>query len=439
MTATPDAEIISPRLARIAQLARQSPDMVFNTLFHHIDMAWMREAYRRTRKDGAVGVDQQDAATFAKDLEGNLGRLLEEAKSGRYRAPPVRRVHIPKGDGQTRPIGIPTFGDKVLQRAVAMLLEAVYEQDFLPCSYGFRPGRGAHDALDALRNSVLSMGGAWVLEVDLRKFFDTLEHHHIRTMLSQRVRDGVVTRLIGKWLNAGVFESGAVTRMEEGTPQGGVISPLLANVYLHIALDTWFHREVQPRLRGRSCLVRYADDFVMVFSEESDARRVWEVLPQRMARFGLTLHPEKTRLVWIGPGEKRVTPSATPEPRSLDFLGFTLFWGRTMTGRPTVRTQTRSKSLTKTLDSIRAYCRQHLHDPLEEQHQALSQKLRGHYAYFGRPGNSLSLAHVFWEVLRIWRGWLSRRSAAGVLTWEAMYAIEKRFPLPAPRMRPRVA
>lgn len=179
MTATPDAELISPRLARIAQLARQSPDMAFNSLFHHVDMAWMREAYRRTRKDGAAGVDQQDAAAFAKDLEGNLGRLLDEAKSGRYRAPPVRRVHIPKGDGQTRPIGIPTFGDKVLQRAVAMLLEAIYEQDFISCSYGFRPGRSAHDALDTLRNSVLSMGGAWVLEVDLRKFFDTLEHHHI--------------------------------------------------------------------------------------------------------------------------------------------------------------------------------------------------------------------------------------------------------------------
>lgn len=226
MTATSSADRISPKLARIAELARRSPDMVFTTLFHHVDMDWMREAYRRTRKDGAVGVDGQDAAAFAAELEGNLRRLLDAAKSGTYRAPPVRRVHIPKGDGsQTRPIGIPTFGDKVLQRAVAMLLEAVYEQDFLACSFGFRPGRSAHGALDAVREGLLSMGGAWVLEVDLRKFFDTLEHHHVRDMLSQRVRDGVVTRLIGKWLNAGVMESGAVTRPDEGTPQGGVITP----------------------------------------------------------------------------------------------------------------------------------------------------------------------------------------------------------------------
>lgn len=233
MTATPRADTISPKLARIAELARQAPDMVFTTLFHHVDIEWMREAYRRTRKDGAVGVDGQDAAAFAADLEGNLQRLLDAAKSGTYRAPPVRRVHIPKGDGsQTRPIGIPTFGDKVLQRAVAMLLGVVYEQDFQDCSYGFRPGRSAHGALDALRGGILSTGGAWVLEVDLRKFFDTLEHHHIRGMLSQRVRDGVVTRLVGKWLNAGVMESGGVTHPEEGTPQGGVVSPLLANVFL---------------------------------------------------------------------------------------------------------------------------------------------------------------------------------------------------------------
>ena len=225
MTATSSADRISPRLARIAEQARQAPDMVFTTLFHHVDMDWMREAYRRTRKNGAVGVDGQDGEAFAVDLEGNLHGLLDAAKSGTYRAPPARRVQIPKGDGsQTRPIGIPTFGDKVLQRAVAMLLEAVYEQDFLDCSYGFRPGRSAHGALDAMRDGLLSLGGAWVLEVDLRKFFDTLGHHHIRDMLSLRVRDGVITRLIGKWLNAGVMESGAVTHPDEGTPQGGVVT-----------------------------------------------------------------------------------------------------------------------------------------------------------------------------------------------------------------------
>jgi RNA-directed DNA polymerase len=436
MTATSSADRISTKLARIAELARQGPGMVFTTLFHHVDMDWMREAHRRTRKDGAVGVDGQDAAAFAVDLEGNLQRLLDAAKSGTYRAPPVRRVHIPKGDGsQTRPIGIPTFGDKVLQRAVAMLLGAVYEQDFLDCSYGFRPGRSAHGALDAVRDGLVSTGGAWVLEVDLRKFFDTLEHHHIREMLSQRVRDGVVTRLIGKWLNAGVLESGAVTHPEEGTPQGGVVSPLLANVYLHVALDVWFAREVQPRLQGRSSLVRYADDFVIVFAHERDARKVEAVLPKRMARFGLTLHPEKTKLLWVGPERPPSNGAGEGEsPRSFDFLGFTVFWGRTWRGDPTVQMQTRAKSLTNALREIGAYCRRHLHDALAEQHQSLSQKVRGHYGYFGRPGNSRALSRFVWEVRRIWKKWLSRRSSDGVLSWERMRAIAKRFALPTPRI-----
>ncbi len=353
MTSTPSGDTISPKLARIAELARHRPAMVFTTLFHNIDLDWMREAYRRTRKSGAVGVDGQDAAAFAEDLEGNLRRLLDAAKSGTYRAPPVKRVHIPKGDGsQTRPIGMPTFGDKVLQRAVAMLLEAVYEQDFLDCSYGFRPGRSPHGALDALRASVGSMGGCWVLEVDLRKFFDTLEHHHVRKMLSQRVRDGVVTRLIGKWLKAGVSESGVVTRPEEGTPQGGVISPLLANVYLHVALDLWFTREVQPRLRGRSSLVRYADDFVMLFSDEHDARRVQAALPRRMARYGLSLHPEKTRLLWFGPDRDPLGSRPGGTTGSFDFLGFTLTPGRGPWRALIARTQTSAKSLKNRTNSI---------------------------------------------------------------------------------------
>lgn len=434
MPGTPKPETISTKQDRIAKLAQQMPDTALRTLAHHIDIEWLKEAHRRTRKDAAPGVDGVSAKDYEQDLEGNLGRLLDAAKSGLYRAPPVRRVLIPKGGGKTRPLGIPTHEDKVLQRAVAMVLEAVYEQDFLPCSFGFRPGRSAHGALDALRDGIVSMGGAWVLEVDLRKFFDTLEHHHIRDMLNQRVRDGVITRLVGKWLNAGVMESGSVMHPEEGTPQGGVISPLLANVYLHVALDRWFASEVQPRLRGRSKLVRYADDFVIVFSDEGDARRVWEVLPKRMGRYGLTLHPEKTRLVWIGPDRAPTGEREDVAARSLDFLGFTLFWGRTFAGYATVRSQTRSKSLTKALESIRAFCRRHLHDPLATQHQSLSQKVRGHYGYFGRPGNSESLSNFFWEVRRIWKEWLSRRSSAGVLSWEHMHAVEKRYPLPPPRI-----
>jgi group II intron reverse transcriptase/maturase len=231
MTETPSSTNISTKLDRIAEQARQAPELAFTTLAHHIDIDWLREAYRRTRKDGATGVDGQTAAEYAANLESNLQSLLDRAKSGTYRAPAVRRVHIPKGDGsQTRPIGIPTFEDKVLQRAVAMVLEAVYEQDFFDGSYGFRPGRSAHQALEVLQHEAVCMAGGWVLEVDIRKFFDTLDHAHLRELLRRRVRDGVLLRLIGKWLNAGVMESGELSYPDAGTPQGGVVSPLLANV-----------------------------------------------------------------------------------------------------------------------------------------------------------------------------------------------------------------
>ena len=298
MTETSDSEIVSTRQRRIAQLAKQMPEKGLTSLNQHLDLAWLREAYRRTRKDGAVGVDGQTAADYEKDLEGNLRSLLERAKSGTYWAPPVRRVHIPKGTGgETRPIGIPTLEDKVLQRAIVMLLEPIYEEDFYDCSFGFRPRRSAHDALDSLSKQTMWSGVSCLLEVDIRKFFDTLGHAHLRAFLQQRIRDGVVLRLIGKWLNAGVMEDGAVTHPEAGSPQGGVVSPVLANVYLHYVLDQWFAREVQPRLKGRAYVVRYADDFVVGFTEDEDARRVMAVLPKRFGKYGLTIHPDKTRLV----------------------------------------------------------------------------------------------------------------------------------------------
>jgi len=235
--------------------------MAFTTLGHHLDVEWMQEAYRRTRKDGAAGVDGCGAAEFEQDLEENLQMLVNHAKAGTYYAPPVKRVHIPKGDGkQTRPIGIPTLQDKVMQRAVAMLLEPIYEQDFLNCSYGFRPGRSAHQALGQVWQEVMGMGGCWIVEVDIKKFYDTIPHPKLREVVQKRVRDGVILRLIGKWLNAGVMEQGELSYAEEGVPQGGVISPVLSNIYLHEVLDKWFEGEVKPRLRGRAFLVRYADD-----------------------------------------------------------------------------------------------------------------------------------------------------------------------------------
>ena len=261
MTEMLDSGNTSTKLQRIAVLARNSPDMVIHSLSHHIDLAFLYEAYRRIRKDGATGVDGQTAEEYGKDLEKNLASLLDRAKSGTYQAPPVRRTRIPKGDGKsTRPLGIPTVEDKILQKAVSMVMEAVYEQDFLDCSHGYRPKRSALQALEALRDRLMETRGGWVIEVDIKGFFDNLVHSHLREILSQRVRDGVITRLVGKWLNAGVMERGELSYPNSGTPQGGVISPLLANIYLHHVLDRWWNEAIRPRLLGKGALVRYADD-----------------------------------------------------------------------------------------------------------------------------------------------------------------------------------
>lgn len=433
-TSSPELSV-STKLLRIAELARKAPEMVLTTLAHHIDVEWMREAYRRTRKDGAPGVDGQGAEDFARDLEGNLRSLVEKAKSGNYRAPPVKRVHIPKDDGTMRPIGLPTFEDKVLQRAVAMVLEAVYEQDFHDCSYGFRPGRSAHQALADLQGTAVRMAGGWILEVDIARFFDTLGHAHLREILSRRVRDGVLLRLIGKWLNAGVMEGRGLSHPDAGTPQGGVISPLLANIYLHTVLDEWFARDVLPRLRGRAHLVRYADDFVMLFAREDDAKRVFEVLPKRFAKYGLTLHPDKTRLIPFRRPD--LSPEGSP-PGTFDLLGFTHHWGKTRSGRWTVKKRTAKKRVSRTLHRISEWCRRWRHLPIRQQQQMLGAKLRGHYGYFGVTWNYPSLAKLLHKVTSIWRKWLSRRSQRGLVTWHAMHAIMERFPLPTPRIVHRI-
>lgn len=434
MTETSGSEIISTKLEQIANMAKAMPGVAITTLAHHIDVDWMREAYRRTRKNGALGVDGQGAAQYAKALEVNLRSLLDRAKSGTYQAPPVRRVHIPKGDGtQTRPIGIPTFEDKVLQRAVAMAVEAVYEPSFLDVSYGFRPGRSALQACQALQNAAVRMGGGWVLEVDIKKFFDTIEHGHLQKILRQRIRDGVLLRLIGKWLNAGVLEGTALSYPELGTPQGGVISPLLANIYLHEVLDEWFVRDVQPRLRDSAVLIRYADDFVILFARKDDAMRVFDVLPKRFGKYGLTLHPDKTRLVPFRRPD-RAAGMGEDEPGAFDLLGFTHHWARSRKGKWIVKQRTAKDRFSRTLRRFREWCRDHRHAPVKAQHLTLVQKLNGHYAYFGITSNYDALARLWHEVIAIWRTWLSRRSRKAYVSWDAMGRLLERFPLPQPRI-----
>jgi group II intron reverse transcriptase/maturase len=351
----------------------------------------------------------------------------------------VRRVHIPKGGSatETRPIGIPTLEDKVLQRAVAMLLEPIYEQDFHDCSHGFRPGRGAHQALQALWKQTMVNRGGWIVEVDIRKFFDTLDHHHLREFVGQRVRDGVLLRLIGKWLNAGVMEEGRVSYPDSGSPQGGVISPMLSNIYLHYVLDDWLEREVKPRLKGRAHLIRYADDFVIGLTDEEDAQRVMQVLPKRFGRYGLTLHPEKTRLV---PFRRPSSPRGDDGddrgagPGSFDFLGFTHIWAKSQRGNWVVKQRTAASRLRRAVRSIAQWCRFNRHRPLAEQQRTLSQRLRGHYAYYGITGNSTSLSRFFTAVECCWRKWLSRRDRQRSTTWDAFNRLLSRYPLPAVRV-----
>ncbi len=393
-------------------------------------MDWMREAFRLTRKDGAPGIDGVMAEDYERNLEANLLDLLERIKSGRYSAPPVRRAYIPKADGTQRMLGIPTFEDKVAQRAVTMLLEAVYEQDFLPCSHGFRPGRSAHDALRTLQNVLWAKRLYWVVDIDIRKYFDSIPHSHLRAFLDRRVTDGVIRRMIDKWLNAGAVEDGLLHRTTEGSPQGGVISPMLSNVFLHHVLDEWFETEAKPRLRGRSLLVRFADDAIMAFENIDDAKRALAVLGKRLERFGLTLHPDKTRLVDFRPRATEGTRHPETDGTNFDFLGLTHVWGRSRNKKDMVRQITAKSRFARALAAVSDWCRNHRHWKLRDQHRHLSSMMRGHFAYYGVGGNSRRLQGYARQVVRIWRKWLSRRDRGSLVTWARLGEILERHPLP---------
>ena len=414
----------------IAEQAREHPERVFTSLHHLIDGEWMREAYRRTRKDGATGIDGVTAGDYEKDLEANLDDLLGRMKSGRYFAPPVRRHYIPKADGTRRPLGIPTFEDKVAQRAILMLLEPIYETDFLPCSYGFRPRRSAHDALNAMRKGIIEQRQRWVIDADLKAYFDSISHSHLRSFLDLRIKDGVVRRMIDKWLKAGVLEKGTVHRPVTGTPQGGVISPILSNIFLHHVLDEWFEEVAKPRLHGQCQLVRFADDFVIALEDRHSGKRMLDVLGKRLGRYGLTLHEAKTRYVDFRrrrPYGRHWMASAT----TFDFLGFTHVWGRSMQGKDVVRQITAKGRFARALKSVHEWCKRNRHLPIDAQHDYLARAIRGHCAYYGRTGNGKRLEWFRFQVARIWRKWLARRSRLRRMNWDRMNELLKRYPLPS--------
>ena len=425
---------LSTKRQRIAELARSKRGVALSTLHHVIDLEWMKEAYRLTRKDGAPGIDGVTAADYATNLEANLLDLLGRIKSGRYQAPPVRRAYIPKADGSRRPLGLPTFEDKVAQRAIVMVLEAVYEQDFLPCSYGFRPGRSAHQALQQLHTAFMSQGLRWVLDIDIVKYFDSIPHSHLRDFLDRRVTDGVIRRMIDKWLKAGVLEDGLLRHATEGSPQGGVISPCLSNIFLHHVLDEWFESEVRPRLKGRSTLARFADDAVMAFADFHDAKRVLSVLGKRLARYGLTLHPDKTRFVDFRIGRTGGKDHPETDGTSFIFLGFCHVWGKSRRGKNVVWQVTAKNRYARALATVTDWCRRNRHRPIRDQHYHLSAKMRGHYAYFGITGNFRRLRWYAHQVARIWQKWLSRRDRGSRFHWSRFNDLLKRLPLPAARI-----
>lgn len=430
------SESMSPGLLKVAERAKREPEGVFHSLAQLLDVPALERAYHRIRKDAAVGVDGTTKEQYGQDLGQRLTDLHERLKTKRYRHQPIRRVHIPKGKGKTRPIGIAAFEDKIVQGAVSELLGAIYEQDFLECSYGFRPGRSAHDAIRALNRVVYRGEVNWIVEADIQSFFDSVDRKALMELLSIRVADGSLLRLIGKCLHVGVLDGGEFSTPDQGTTQGSVLSPLLGNVYLHYVLDRWFEQEVKPRLQGKATLVRYADDFVIGFERKEDAERVMAVLGKRMGRYGLTLHPDKTRLV-----DFRRPPSDQTSgkgPSTLDFLGFTLYWRRTLKGRWEMWCRTRSARLRRTIQAVDDFCRRHRHESVKVQHAALVRRVTGHMNYFGVNGNGRSLAKFIKQVERAWFRWLRRRSQKTRLTWERFSSMLSVFRLPPPLVRVQI-
>jgi RNA-directed DNA polymerase len=433
MGETPSSPTISMKLQRIAQQATRYPAMVFNNVCHLIDRAFLLEAYRQTPKSSAPGMDQVTAKQYAENLDENLRDLHERLRTNRYVAPPVERVWIEKEGGKRRPIGKPCFEDKIVQRAVVMIFEAIFAHDFHAFSHGFRKGHSPHQALHELREQCRTLHINWIVDADVSGFFDNLDWSHLREFLQQRVSDGGILRLIGKWLHAGVLEAGELMYPDKGTPQGGVISPMLANVFLHHVLDEWFVKDVQPRMQGRCFLIRFADDFIIGCEREADAHRVMEVLPKRFTRFRLTIHPEKTALIaFKRPPSRDQSAGGTG---TFDFLGFTHYWAKTRRGYWVIKRKTVGKRLRRFMKEIWTWCRENRHEPLKEQYRTLCSKLRGYYQYYGIRGNFTMLEVVFEHTERAWQYWLSRRSHTGHLNWQKFEGfLRQKLPLPKPRI-----
>jgi RNA-directed DNA polymerase len=421
--------------SRLAELAKEDPERKFFSIAHLLTPQALYQAFLSLRKDASAGVDRVTYADYGKQAHQNIEELHARLKSKTYRAQPLRRIYIPKEDGKAqRPISIPSLEDKIVQKAVVDLLTPIYEQDFLDCSYGFRPGRGAQEALDEIGRALCCEPISCVLELDIQSYFDSIVREQLMEMIEGRISDASILRLIRKFINVGVIDDGRLLLSETGTGQGQVISPLLANVYLHFVLDEWIEREVKPRLRGKVFLIRYADDAVLCFQYREDAEKVLNVLPKRFAKYGLTLHPEKTRLVAFGREALASAGRAGTKPDTFDFLGFTHKCARSRRGYFTVHVKTMKKRLRRSLKRVAEWCQTHRHFDVGWQQATLNAKLRGHYQYYGRPTNYRSLWQFYRGVQRTWKKWLGRRTRGRPLTWEKYAKLLNRHPLLRPRI-----
>ena len=422
-------------LDRIRQAAGRDKKLQFTTLWHHVyNVERLREAYLRTNRKGAPGVDRETWQHYGEELEGNLQELSERLKRGAYRAKPVERIYIPKTDGRRRPIGIPVLEDKIVQRATVEVLNAVYEEDFVGFSYGFRPGRSQHQALDALTVGIKRRKVNWVLDADIRGFFDAISHEWLVKFVEHRIADKRVIRHIKKWLKAGVLENGEWREVEEGTPQGGSVSPLLANIYLHYVLDLWIQWWRRKRAKGDVIVVRYADDFIVGFQHRKEAEQFLTELRERLAKFDLELHPDKTRLIEFGRfADENRRGRGDGKPETFDFLGFTHACGKSREGRFKLIRQTMAKKMRAKLKAIKLELRRRLHDPIPEVGKWLRSVLRGYYRYYAVPGNGYRMKTFQNQLARLWLRALRRRSQRSRVTWQRMKRLIRSW-LPYPRV-----
>ncbi len=415
---------------KIRMLAKNNPDMVFTSIAHRIDLGLLRDSFRLVRKSEAAGVDGVTAKEYAENLDKNLYNLWERLRRGQYVATPVKRIWMEKENGEMRPIGILVLEDKIAQKAVETILYVIYDTDFYDFSYGFRKGRSQHMAIHEVREQCIKLNINWIVDADVSGFFDNINHNLLQDIIKLRVNDGGILRLTGKWLNAGVLEEGNLSHPESGTPQGGVISPLLANIFMHNIPDDWFVKEVKPRMKGRCFIIRWADDFIIGFEAKSDAERVMEILPKRFESFDLSLNMKKTKLIPFGKPDK----AGKHKPGTFDFLGFTFYWAKSRLGYWVIKKKTARKSLKRFIKELWDWCMKNRHMPLKEQYEELCTKLRGYYQYFGVRSNLRALETVRECAVRAWRFWLSRRSHKGGISWEKFEKIKSDFPLPLPRI-----